>query len=188
MKELILKAQAGCSHSEEQLIIKNKNLIYLCMIDYQLDRNDEDLFSIGMYGLLMAVRTYDINKGFEFSTYAANVIKGEFVRYIAYINREKRCDFGKNISTEEELGEDFTVGDTIACKYTNKGYVMSEYRDLNVVLLELNFIERKIFEMRFFEMKKVNDIIEILDIDIDIRKFYSYIDVIRQKVANGLLA
>ena len=42
----------------------------------------EDLYQVGMVGLLRAVRTFDESRGLAFSTYAVPVILGEIKRYL----------------------------------------------------------------------------------------------------------
>ncbi len=80
---LIKKARLGDKQAEQQLISDNMGLVHcatrrLLFGHYEYD----DLFQAGCIGLLKAARSFDLERGVQFSTYAVPVIAGEIKRYI----------------------------------------------------------------------------------------------------------
>lgn len=89
-KELLLKKD---EESREKLIMHNLRLIVNLSKRYQpLKFDNEDLFSIGVLGLITAVDTFDVNKNVEFSTYASSCILNSF--YVFFIYSKRKRDLG----------------------------------------------------------------------------------------------
>lgn len=94
--------------TKEEIVLKNQNLVYfvlnkMCIFDLQ---EREDLFDLGMIGLIKGLKTYDETKG-ALSTYLFICIRSSIQTYI----RKKRC---KTISLNEPLYEDVFLEDTIS--------------------------------------------------------------------------
>lgn len=86
-KELLLKKD---EESREKLIMHNLRLIVNLSKRYQpLKFDNEDLFSIGVIGLITAVDTFDVNKNVEFSTYASSCILNSFYAFFIYSKRKR---------------------------------------------------------------------------------------------------
>lgn len=66
-------------YAKEQLILANTGMVGIVLKSLNLPAYDEDLYSIGIIGLIKAVKFYDVGKGFKFSTYAARVIRNEIL-------------------------------------------------------------------------------------------------------------
>lgn len=64
---------------KEQVILNNVGMIGLVMKRLNLDPLDEDLFSIGILGLVKATVNFDSGKGIKFSTFATRVIQNEIL-------------------------------------------------------------------------------------------------------------
>ncbi len=64
------------------MINKNKNLIYYICSKYNGYKDKEDMYQVGMIGLLNAYKNYDESKNVKFSTYAYNYILGEISKYV----------------------------------------------------------------------------------------------------------
>ncbi len=80
---LITALRDGDKKAEEALICRNSALVRSIAGRF-LGRGVEfdDLYQIGMMGLLRAVRTFDIERGCAFSTYAVPLIIGEIKRFL----------------------------------------------------------------------------------------------------------
>lgn len=74
----------GNMQAREQIICHNLRLvtyvIFNNFLDTKLDKNE--LFSLGVIGLIKSVDKYDINKNIEFSTYAISKIIGEIKSFL----------------------------------------------------------------------------------------------------------
>ncbi len=81
--KLILALRQGKTECEEALI-KNNVALVRSIVGRFLGRGAEydDLYQIGMMGLLHAIRTFDLDRGCAFSTYAVPLIIGEIKRFL----------------------------------------------------------------------------------------------------------
>ena len=80
---LIRKAQDGDKVAREQVINENVGLVWSIVRRF-LGRGQEaeDLFQIGVIGLMKAVDKFDLSYDVMFSTYAVPMISGEIKRYL----------------------------------------------------------------------------------------------------------
>lgn len=80
---LIKRAQAGEKEAREVLIEENLGLVHHIVKRF-LGRGyeAEDLFQIGVIGLMKAVDKFDVSFDVKFSTYAVPLIAGEIKRFI----------------------------------------------------------------------------------------------------------
>jgi len=82
-RENLIRAQNGDEKALEQLMENNAGLVrgLACRfrgrgVEY------EDLVQIGSIGMLKAIRSFDVNRGTAFSTYAVPLIVGEIRRFL----------------------------------------------------------------------------------------------------------
>ena len=82
-RELILLAQAGDEKATETLIVENTALVKSIALKFR-DRGTEfeDLMQIGTIGMIKAIRSFDMERGTAFSTYAVPLIIGEIRRHL----------------------------------------------------------------------------------------------------------
>ena len=82
-RELIILAQSGDEGATEALIVENTALVKSIALKFR-DRGTEfeDLMQIGTIGMIKAIRSFDIERGTAFSTYAVPLIVGEIRRHL----------------------------------------------------------------------------------------------------------
>ena len=82
-RALLLRAQAGDESATEALIIENTALVKSIALKFR-DRGTEfeDLMQIGTIGMIKAIRSFDMERGTAFSTYAVPLIVGEIRRHL----------------------------------------------------------------------------------------------------------
>lgn len=98
---LILSRQ-GDMNARNLLVEHNLRLVAHIVKKYHnLDREKEDMISIGVIGLIKAINTYDISKGHRLVTYAARCIENEL---LMMLRQEKKTS--KNTSIYEPIGID----------------------------------------------------------------------------------
>mgnify|MGYP002231563084 CR=1 FL=1 len=69
--------------SKEMIILSNTKLVLSLMKRfYQKSNHYEDLFQVGIVGLIKAIDHFDTNYQLQFSTYAVPLIIGEMKRYL----------------------------------------------------------------------------------------------------------
>lgn len=81
--ELLKKTRAGDKSAREELIQGNLRLV-LSVIQKFMSRGApaDDLFQVGVVGLIKAIDNFDVNLDVKFSTYAVPMISGELRRYL----------------------------------------------------------------------------------------------------------
>lgn len=80
---LIEKSQAGDKEAREVLIEKNLGLVHHIVRRFAGRGYDlEDLFQIGVIGLMKAIDKFDLQMEVKFSTYAVPMIAGEIKRFL----------------------------------------------------------------------------------------------------------
>lgn len=86
-KELFEKILQGDKQAKEEYIYGNLRLV-LSVIKRFNNRgeNIDDIFQVGVIGLIKAINNFDVNQGVKFSTYAVPMIIGEVRRYLRDYN------------------------------------------------------------------------------------------------------
>lgn len=67
-------------YAKEQVILNNAGMVGLILKSLNLNTQDEDLYSIGMIGVVKAVNTFNPDKGVKFTTYATPIIRNEIFK------------------------------------------------------------------------------------------------------------
>ena len=83
MKELFKRYQAGDLSAKEELINGNLKLVLSILKRFNKEKyNLDDLFQVGVIGLIKAIDNFDLSYDLKLSTYACPLIIGEIKRYI----------------------------------------------------------------------------------------------------------
>jgi len=81
--ELFIKMQNGDESAKEKLINGNLKLVLSILKRFGNTKyNMDDLFQVGVIGLIKAIDNFDVSLGLRLSTYAVPLIIGEVKRYI----------------------------------------------------------------------------------------------------------
>lgn len=67
-------------YAKEQVVLNNQGMIGIVLKSLNLNPLDEDLFSIGLIGLVKTVNTFNPDKGVKFTAYATPIIRNEILR------------------------------------------------------------------------------------------------------------
>lgn len=82
-EELFVKLKNGDINAKEELINGNLKLVLSIIKRFNNNKyNLDDLFQVGVIGLIKAIDNFDITLGLKLSTYAVPLIIGEIKRYI----------------------------------------------------------------------------------------------------------
>ena len=108
-KIYIEKMRLGDKKAKDILIERNLRLVaHVVKKYYDENRENQDLISIGIVGLIKAVNTYNPDKGNRLVTYAAKCIENELLMMLRA--KKKRS---KDVSLNEPIGTD-KEGNTIS--------------------------------------------------------------------------
>lgn len=128
-------------YAKEQVILNNVGMVGIVLKSLNLNPLDEDLFQIGMVGLVKTINTFKHDKAVKFTTYATPIIRNEILMSL----RKKR------IIPAFSLDEDYQLdnGDSIPYAYmipaSNRFEELSDSKfDLDIFLNKLSDREKKI--------------------------------------------
>ena len=83
MTKLFVEYQNGNLDAKERLINGNLKLVLSILRSFNKGNvNLDDLFQVGVIGLIKAIDNFDLSYGLKLSTYAVPLIIGEIKRYI----------------------------------------------------------------------------------------------------------
>ncbi len=83
MIELLKKCQSGNEEAREQCIFYNMRLVLSIVQRFNLTKDVvDDVFQVGMVGLIKSIDNFNVNLGVQFSTYAVPMIIGEIRRFM----------------------------------------------------------------------------------------------------------
>ncbi len=119
--ELLKKVKEGDNKAREEFIYANLRLVLSIVQKFNnRGENLDDIFQIGVVGLLKSIDNFDISQNVQFSTYAVPMIIGEIKRFlrdsstmrisrslrdIAYKVMQEKEEFIKNNNREPTINE-----------------------------------------------------------------------------------
>lgn len=112
--EKIERAQRGDKGERDRLVVDNMPLVWSMVGRFSSSGKDkEELFQIGMIGLMQAIDRFDTTYDVRFSTYAVPLILGEIRRFLRDDNPIKVsrtiAEHRKQIQTLQQGQEDISV-------------------------------------------------------------------------------
>ena len=112
--ERIERAQRGDKGERDRLVVDNMTLVWSMVGRFSSSGKDkEELFQIGMIGLMQAIDRFDTTYDVRFSTYAVPLILGEIRRFLRDDNPIKVsrtiAEHRKQIQTLQQGQEDISV-------------------------------------------------------------------------------
>jgi len=105
----IQKAQSGDKTERDTLVTANIGLIYMVLKRFTgRGYEKEDLFQIGVIGLLKAIDKFDLSRNLSFSTYAVPMIVGEIRRFLRddgmiHVSRQMKDNARRIAAVKEDL-------------------------------------------------------------------------------------
>lgn len=182
-KENIALAQAmkaGDEEAKEKLINGNLRLIvYIAQRYENTGIGIEDLFSIGVIGLIKGANSFDVEKNIQFATYASRCIENEILMFL----RKQRKAPQNPISLDEPLsvdneGNELTLSDVVKDNSISdpSDFMNNEY--LQQAMLKLKPKYRKIIEYRF--MKEMTQ----KEVAVALNMTQSYVSRIEKRAIN----
>lgn len=83
IKDLLLAVRQGDKKAREKLITDNTGLVWSIVKRFRnRGYEEEDLFQLGIIGLVKAIDHFDVDMELELSTYAVHLIQGEIKRFL----------------------------------------------------------------------------------------------------------
>lgn len=155
-----LWAEKRSDYAKEQVVLNNVGMVGFVLKSLNLNTQDDDLYSIGLIGVVKAVNTFNPNKGFTFSAYATQIIRNEILATF----RKKRIIpvFSLDEPYQLENRDLVNLSETIADSRMFEEEVIADMQ-MKKVLLDLNDREKKIISLSM-DGKKQREIADICGI------------------------
>lgn len=131
-------------YSKEQVILNNVGIVGRVLKSLNLNPLDEDLFSVGLIGLVKVVNTFNPDKGAKFTTYATPVIRNEILMTF----RKKRITpaFSFDEPYQLENGDLVNLSETIADSKQFEEEVIADMQ-IKQIFSTLSAREKKIISL-----------------------------------------
>ena len=133
------RMKQGDMEAREKLINHNIGLVVYCVRTDFKDTNydKKELVSVGCFGLIKAVDTYDISKGREFSTYAGRCIINEINYFLRSLKKNSKVSNFDDVISVDKDGNDLKLEDVVPSKVDiERDYVEKEHSKLELKLLK----------------------------------------------------
>lgn len=151
--EYFRRLEEGDTSARETLILHNLRLVsHIVRKYYASSKNQEDLVSVGVIGLVKAVDSFKILNGARFATYSAKCIQNEILMYFRSQKKlNAEVSLNETIDVDRE-GNPLTYIDVISCDESITGEVerkINSQRALKYVNTLLDERERQIITLRY---------------------------------------
>lgn len=140
-------------YAKEQVILNNVGIVGLVLKSLNLNPLDEDLFQIGLIGLVKTINTFNPDKGVKISAYATPIIRNEILKSL----RKKRIipEFSFDEECKLKNGDSVPYADMIPSGERFEELSDSDM-DLRVFLDRLKDREKKIVLLSFRGVKQAD--------------------------------
>ena len=131
-------------YAKEQVVLNNVGIVGLVLKSLNLNPLDEDLFQIGLVGLVKTINTFNPDKGVKFTTYATPIIRNEILMTL----QKKRIIPAFSLDEEYRLdnGDSVPRGDMIPSENNFEDLVHSQIT-LESNIAGMNEREKKILKL-----------------------------------------
>lgn len=150
--ELFEKMKQGNELAKEKLLKHNIRLVlYEVTSRFKSVKYDKkELISIGNFGLMKAITTFDLSKKIEFSTYAIRCIDNEILMFLRNLKKGQNVDSLDKINYDKN-GNELKIKDIISDKTDiAKEYIDKEtYQIIRQIVKDLPSRDRKIIMLYF---------------------------------------
>ncbi len=147
------RMERGDDSVREELILHNLRLVsHIVRKYYASSKNQEDLVSVGVIGLVKAVDSFRISNGAKFATYAAKCIQNEILMHFRSQKKlSAEISLNETIDVDRD-GNPLTYIDVISCDESMASEIerrICSERALRYVNTVLDERERQIIIMRY---------------------------------------
>ena len=109
------RIKEGDEKAKDTLIEHNLRLVvHIIKKYYAIDKEQDDLISIGTIGLIKAVESFDCEKGIKFATYASRCIENEILMHFRHLKKHKQEISLATPVDRDKDGNELTLMDIMA--------------------------------------------------------------------------
>lgn len=154
--------------NEEELILKNINLIYVTLKKLNLfDRRDE-FYDVGMIGLVKGAKKYNPNLGYTAGTYLGRCIYNEILMYIRNNNSTKKIPENMTTYLSTKTTDKLSVGDLIKDDFdVEEDLIRNEqieilYKEISKLTKNEQLVLNLYYGLNGYKAKRQTEISEII--------------------------
>jgi len=152
-RDLLAKLSLGDTSVRTALIERNLRLVvYIARKFENTGINIEDLFSIGVIGLIKAINSYDPTKNIKLATYASRCIENEILMYLRKNSRIKLVSLDEPINIDDKDGNRLLLSDVLGTDndVVHKGIENeTDKKLLTQAMYRLSPKERTVIQLRY---------------------------------------
>ena len=90
MNELLTQIKNGNKEARDEFVLYNMRLVLSIVQRFSANKNNaDDIFQVGVIGLIKSIDNFDLSVGVKFSTYAVPMIIGEIRKYLRDLSAMK---------------------------------------------------------------------------------------------------
>ena len=151
--KLLQESQNGSKEAKDILVVHNLRLVLHEVTNRfsSVSYDKQDLVSVGIIGLINAINSFDLNKGYEFSTYASRCVDNEILMFLRKIKKDINLESfeetiftdnnGDTVKLEDTISDDINLFDD----YEKKEF----YKSIRELVMQLPERDKKIMMMHF---------------------------------------
>lgn len=133
-------------YAKEQVVLNNVGMVGIVLKSLNLNPLDEDLFSIGIIGVVKAVNTFKPDKGVKFSAYATPIIRNEILMTFRKkqiipafsLDEPYNLDNGESVDFSEMIADNRRFEEEIiADMQTEKIFSKLKEREKKIIVLSM---------------------------------------------------
>lgn len=136
-------------YAKEQVALNNVGMVGIVLKSLNLNPLDDDLFSVGLIGLVKAINTFNRDKGFEFSTYATQVVRNEILTKfrkkriipVFSLNEPYQLENGGSVDFSEMIADNRRFEEEVIADAQMK-QIFSKLSDREKEIISLNMDEK----------------------------------------------
>lgn len=147
-------------YAKEQVVLNNTGTVGFILKSLNLNPIDDDLFSVGLIGLVKAINTFNPDKGVKFTTYATPVIRNEIL--MTFKKKQIIPTFSLDEPYQLENGDLINLSETIADSGRFEDEVIADMQ-IKQIFSTLSDREKKIVSLSM-DGKTQREIAEILGV------------------------
>ncbi len=164
-EKLIEQMHSGNEKAREILILKNQKFVRHVIKSLGLSNQLEDIFQVGMIGLIEAIDTYKIDKNTKLTTYSNICIRNRILQVFREPYNKRLKNITDSLSSPINDGVDIMLGDTILDEKQDVEEIIIdklERQQLHEAIKMLKPDEQRLIYLFYFENLSHKQMAEII--------------------------
>lgn len=150
---LLIEVKNGNDEAKNTLIEGNIRLVLYEVVNRfnTVSYDKKDLVSIGIFGLIKAINTFEVTKNNEFSTYATRCIDNEILMFLRKLKKDSVVDSLDRVIGSDRHGNELRLEDKLSYDNNLDDKIVNNemYCYIDNLVDNLNDVDREIIKLSF---------------------------------------